>query len=131
MNGAKELHRVPCPAVNREDFEQLVDDVLEQLPAWVLDRVDNLQVLVEEWPTRRQDPEGQGLLGLYEGISLLDRGVDYYAAMPDTIYIFRQPHLQLHLAPDELRVEVRKTVLHEVGHHLGIDDARLHDIGWG
>ena len=106
------------------------DDVLEALPQWVLDRVDNLQVVVEEWPTRQQDPNREGLLGLYEGVSLLDRGVDYYAAMPDTIYIFRQPHLALRLSPEELREEIRRTVLHELGHHLGIDDRRLHEIGW-
>ncbi len=116
--------------MNRHEFEQIVDDVLETLPQWVLDRVDNLQVIVEEWPTRHQDPHREGLLGLYEGVSLLDRGIDYFAAMPDTIYIFRQPHLSLGLPRKELREEIRRTVLHELGHHLGIDDDRLHEIGW-
>lgn len=116
--------------MDRARFEAVVDDVLEQLPQWVLDRVDNLQVLVEEWPTREQDPDGHGLLGLYVGVSLLERGNDYFAAMPDTIYVFRQPHNQLGLSDDELRAEIRRTVLHELGHHLGIDDDRLHEIGW-
>ncbi len=116
--------------MNRAQFERVVDDVLEHLPQWIIDRVDNVQVVVEEWPSRRQDPDGHGLLGLYEGVSLLDRGVDYFAAMPDVIYIFRQPHLQLGLSPSELREEIRKTVLHELGHHLGIDDERMHQIGY-
>jgi predicted Zn-dependent protease with MMP-like domain len=116
--------------MDRAEFERVVDDVLETLPQWIVDRVDNVQVVVEEWPTREQDSHGHGLLGLYEGISLLDRGVDYFAAMPDTIYIFRQPHLQLGLSDPELRAEIRKTVLHELGHHLGIDDARMHEIGY-
>ena len=116
--------------MDRESFERIVDDVLEALPQWVLDRVDNLHVMVEERPTREQDPHGDGLLGLYEGVSLLERGVDYYATMPDTIYVFRQPHLALHLSDDDLREEIRRTVLHELGHHLGIDDERLHEIGW-
>jgi len=116
--------------MNRAEFERVVDEVLDTLPQWVLDRVDNLHVVVEEWPTRRQDPDGEGLLGLYEGVSLLERGVDYYAAMPDTIHIFRQPHLALGLSRRELREEIRRTVLHELGHHLGIDDDRFHEIGW-
>lgn len=116
--------------MDRSAFEKVVDEVLEALPQWVVDRVDNVHVVVEEWPTRDQDPDRQGLLGLYEGVSLLERGVDYYAAMPDVITIFRQPHLALGLSPGELRAEIRKTVLHELGHHLGIDDHRLHEIGW-
>ncbi len=116
--------------MERAAFERIVDDVLETLPQWVLDRVDNVHVIVEEWPTRAQDPDGDGLLGLYEGVSLLERGVDYYAAMPDTITIFRQPHLALGLSLQQLRAEIRKTVLHELGHHLGIDDERMHEIGY-
>ena len=112
------------------EFERVVDEVLDSLPEWVLDRIDNLAVVVAEHPTRRQDPKGLGLFGLYEGVSLLDRGNDYYAAMPDTITIFRRSHLGLGLPDDELRDEIRRTVLHELGHHLGIDDDRLHEIGW-
>jgi predicted Zn-dependent protease with MMP-like domain len=112
------------------EFERVVDDVFDSLPEWVLDRIDNLAVVVAEHPTRQQDPEGHGLFGLYEGVSLLDRGNDYYAAMPDTITIFRRSHLALGLPDDELRDEIRRTVLHELGHHLGIDDDRLHEIGW-
>lgn len=116
--------------MNRVDFELVIDAVLDALPAWVVDRIDNLSVVVEERPSRHQDPGGTGLLGLYEGVSLLDRGNDYFAAMPDTITVFRQSHLALGLSDDELREEIRRTVLHEIGHHLGIDDDRLHEIGW-
>jgi predicted Zn-dependent protease with MMP-like domain len=116
--------------MDRATFERVVDDVIDSLPQWVLDRVDNLQIVVEEWPSRSQDPHRQGLLGLYEGVSLLERGVDYWAAMPDTITIFRQPHLGLGLPDAELRDEIRRTVLHELAHHLGIDDDRLHELGW-
>ena len=90
----------------------------------------NLHVIVEDWPTAEQDPSGTGLLGIYEGVSLLERGVDYYGATPDTITVFRAPHLELGLDREELRSEIRKTVLHEVAHHLGIDDARLHELGY-
>lgn len=114
----------------RREFERLVDEALELLPDWVIEQVDNLQVLVEDRPTNEQDPGGTGLLGIYEGVSLLDRGIDYYGAMPDTITVFRIPHLALGLHRNELRDEITRTVLHEVAHHLGIDDERLHELGY-
>ena len=112
------------------DFEAVVDRVLDTLPDWVVERIDNLMVVVEEYPTADQDPHGEGLLGIYEGVSLLERSGDYWGAMPDQITIFRQPHLALGLTRPELEEEIRKTVLHELGHHLGIDDDRLHELGW-
>jgi len=60
--------------VRRAQFERIVDLALEHLPQWVLERVDNLHVIVEDWPTREQDPTGEGILGIYEGVSLLERG---------------------------------------------------------
>jgi predicted Zn-dependent protease with MMP-like domain len=112
------------------DFEAVVDRVLDELPDWVLDRIDNLIVVVEEHPTREQDPTGNGILGIYEGVSLHDRSGDYSGFMPDQITIFRQPHLRLGLDGSALEAEIRKTVLHEVAHHIGIDDDRLHELGW-
>jgi predicted Zn-dependent protease with MMP-like domain len=116
--------------MNRTQFAQAVDQTLEELPEWVVDRVDNLVVDIEDWPTPEQDPEGQGILGIYEGVSLADRGVDYFGFAPDRIVIFYQPHLELGLSDEELRSEIRVTVLHEMAHHLGIDDERLHELGW-
>lgn len=111
-------------------FEEVVDEVLDALPAWVVESIDNLTVVVAEWPTADQDPEGEGLLGLYEGVSLLERGNDYFGASPDTITVFRQPHLARTGSGRELRAEIRRTVLHELAHHLGIDDRRLVELGW-
>ncbi|MCL1593977.1 MAG: metallopeptidase family protein [Actinomycetia bacterium] len=70
------------------------------------------------------------LLGLYEGVPLPDRGFDYFAVAPDRIRIFYAAHITLGLPEDELRVEIRRTVLHEIGHHLGITDTRLTELGW-
>ncbi len=112
-------------------FEQVVHDVLEELPQWAIDRIHNLRVIVEERPTRDQDPEGGGLLGLYDGIPLHERGPDYCAELPDTVYVFRQPHLEMDLPEDELREEIRRTVLHELAHYFGMDDDHLDEIGWG
>ena len=116
--------------MNRRQFERIVDEALEELPPEVLASVDNVHVIVEDWPTAEQDPEGEGLLGIYEGVSLLDRGVDYSGFMPDRIVIFMGPHLEMGLSRRELRSEIRATVLHEIAHHLGIDDDRLHELGW-
>lgn len=113
-----------------DEFETLVDEALAELPAEIAAKVDNLIIVVEDHPSPDQDPTGEGLLGIYEGISLLERGIDYAGAMPDRITIFREPHLAMGLPEDELRAEIRKTVLHEMAHHLGIDDARLHQLGW-
>ena len=117
--------------MQRIEFEQVVDEVLETLPEWVVDRIENLRVTIEDWPSRDQDPDGAGLLGVYEGVSLLERGDDYSGFLPDQIVIFIGPHLALRLPEAELRAEIRTTVLHELAHHLGIDDARLHELGWG
>jgi predicted Zn-dependent protease with MMP-like domain len=116
--------------VRRAQFERIVDEALEELPEWVIDAVENLHVIVEEWPSRQQDPEGVGILGIYEGVSLLERGVDYTGYLPDRIVVFMGPHLELGLSVRDLKAEIRKTVLHEVAHHLGIDDERLHRLGW-
>jgi predicted Zn-dependent protease with MMP-like domain len=116
--------------MNRRRFERIVDEVLAELPADVVSRLDNLHVVVEEWPTRDQDPGDEGLLGIYEGVSLAERGSDYFGYAPDRIVIFRGPHLALDLTDAGLRAEIRTTVLHEIAHHLGIDDRRLHELGW-
>ena len=116
--------------MSRAEFERVVGNVIDNLPDWVVEQVDNLHFFVEERPTTDQDPDGMGLLGLYEGISLLERSAGYFGTMPDKITIFRQPHLRLGLEGEELEHEIRKTVLHEVAHHVGIDDDRLHELGW-
>lgn len=110
--------------MRRHDFEREVDQVLEGLPDWVVEQIDNLVVVVEE-----ADPTGEGLLGLYEGVSLAERA-DYFGVMPDRIVIYRRSHLDMGLSNGELRSEIRKTVLHEIAHHLGIDDDRLTELGW-
>lgn len=102
-----------------------MDQVLEELPSWVVDKIDNLVVVVEEHPP----PGNEHLLGIYEGVALSERA-DYSGALPDRIVIYRRPHLELGLDDVQLRGEIRRTVLHEIAHHLGIDDARLAELGW-
>ena len=113
------------------EFEATVERVVATLPESIASRLDNVTIEVASRPTRDQDPSGDGLLGLYEGVSLLERGIDYYGFVPDRIIIFYHSHMELGLSDTALRDEIRTTVLHEIGHHLGISDDRLHELGWG
>ena len=109
-------------------FDELVDDALDAIPPELARLVRNVVVLVEELPPPEEPDD---LLGLYDGVALTDRSVDQTFALPDRILIFRRPLLQMCASEEELVEEVRITVVHEVAHHFGIDDERLHDLGWG
>jgi predicted Zn-dependent protease with MMP-like domain len=117
----------------RQHFEQLVADALDGLPPDLGQMMENVAVVVEDWPTAEQLGGRRGtLLGLYVGIALTRRSpLSYGGVMPDRIFIFRGPISRL-AGDDEALVElVRTTVIHEVGHHFGISDARLTELGWG
>jgi predicted Zn-dependent protease with MMP-like domain len=108
-------------------FEALVADALDEVPQALLDLMDNVVILVEDEP-----PHGEpNLLGLYEGHALTDRGWDYSGVLPDRIFIYRRPILAFCDDEDEVVEEVAVTVVHEIAHHFGIDDERLHALGWG
>lgn len=117
--------------MSQDEFEAVIHNVIDQLPDWVHDGLHNIDVLVEDEATEELDPGGEGLLGLYVGVPLPERGVDYAGELPDVIYIFRQPHLELGLSEDELRNEIATTLIHEIAHYFGIDDDHLDEIGWG
>ena len=113
--------------MTREDFEKAVDDALDSIPDALLEMVDNCVILVEDEP-EGDDPD---LLGLYDGVALTDRGDLWGGDLPDRIFIYRNPTLRMCEDADHVREEVAVTVVHEIAHHFGIDDARLHDLGWG
>ncbi len=113
------------------EFEAVVDDVVNSLPDWVHEALDNIDIFVADEPGEEMDPEGHGLLGFYTGVPLSERGVNYAGVLPDVIYIFRLPHLALGLPPEQLRQEIARTVLHEIAHYFGIGDRHLEEIGWG
>ena len=113
--------------MSRERFEELVDEALDAIPDEIASLVENLVVLVED------DPEGddRDLLGLYEGHALTSRGWDYGGVLPDRITIFRNPTLRACDSEAEVVDEVVTTVVHEIAHHFGIEEERLHELGWG
>ena len=116
-----------------EDFERLVADALDSIPAELGVQMENVAVVVEDWPRPDQLAGRRGtLLGLYEGIPLTRRGpMSYAGAVPDRITIFRGPLCARATDTDTLARDVRVTVLHEVGHYFGMSDARLRELGWG
>ena len=116
--------------MDSEQFEAIVDDAVMGLPDWVHEALHNIEILVTDAPDTFQDPEGEGLLGLYTGVPLPEREANYSGNLPDVIHIFRLPHLALDLPPDELREEIATTVLHEIAHYFGIDDDQLEEMGW-
>jgi predicted Zn-dependent protease with MMP-like domain len=117
----------------REGFERLVADALDRIPEELGRYMDNVAVFVEDWPTREQLAGATGtLLGLYQGVDLTRRSpLSYAGAMPDRITIFRDPISALARSEAELVEIVTRTVVHEVAHHFGISDRRLHELGWG
>ena len=110
-----------------ERFDALVDQALDQIPEEIASLVHNLVVLVEEEPP---DNEPDDLLGLYEGVALTERDGSVAMELPDRVFIFRGPLLDFCASEEELVKEVRITVVHEIAHHFGIDDARLHELGY-
>lgn len=112
--------------VSLERFEELVGDALGEIPEDLWRLVDNVAVVV------RDGTAGSTLLGLYDGVPLTKRDAGYGASMvmPDRISIFRLPILAMCRTEAEVVRQVRITVIHEVAHHFGIDDERLHELGW-
>jgi predicted Zn-dependent protease with MMP-like domain len=112
--------------MDAERFDALVDQALDGIPDELAALVHNVVVLVEEEPPE-DEPD---LLGLYEGVALTERWGTGPVELPDRIFVFRGPLLDMCESEEELVEEVRITVVHEVAHHFGIDDDRLHDLGY-
>ncbi|MEO5983181.1 MAG: metallopeptidase family protein [Pedococcus sp.] len=109
------------------EFEQAVGDALDEVPAELMALLDNVVFLVEDEPPQ-QDPD---LLGVYDGTPLTERGDAWAGALPDRITIFRGPLSRMCEDREDLLDEIAVTVVHEIAHHFGIDDAKLHALGWG
>jgi predicted Zn-dependent protease with MMP-like domain len=118
--------------VSRGRFEELVGDALDSIPPDLAAHMDNVVVVVEDWPTSEQLEGKSGtLLGLYEGVNLTDRSpINYAGVMPDRVTIFRGPLSRLASDEADLAHQIRVTVIHEIAHHFGIDDQRLRELGW-
>ncbi|MCA1783667.1 MAG: metallopeptidase family protein [Dermatophilaceae bacterium] len=115
-------------AVTPEEFEESVSGALDAVPPALMDLLDNVAFFVEDEPAEDQ-PED--LLGIYEGVPLTERDLGWSGALPDRITLFSGPLSRMCADREELEDEITITVVHEIAHHFGIDDDRLHDLGWG
>lgn len=107
-------------------FEALVIDELDRLPDDMIDGLDNVVFVVEDRP----EDGSLDLLGLYDGLAVTERGNYGMGELPDRIIVYREPHLAQCADEQELRAEVHTTLVHEIAHFYGIDDAQLHELGW-
>ncbi|RBO91759.1 putative Zn-dependent protease with MMP-like domain [Nocardia puris] len=112
--------------MSEDRFEELVSDALDLIPPELTGAIDNVVVLIEP-----RDPEDPHLLGLYRGIALTERDSHYGGSLPDTITIYREAILEICGTEEEVVEEVAITVIHEIAHYFGIDEDRLHELGWG
>ena len=117
---------MPEIELNAEAFERLVVDELDNLPDDMLDGLDNVIFVTEDRP----EDGSLDLLGLYEGVAITDRGQYGFGELPDKIVLFREPLLAMCADLEELREQVHVTLVHEIAHFYGIDDERLHELGW-
>jgi predicted Zn-dependent protease with MMP-like domain len=112
--------------MDSETFERLVVDELDRLPDDMVDGLDNVVFVVEDRP----EDGSLDLLGLYDGLALTERTQYGMGELPDRIVVFREPHLAVCADDDELRDEIHTTLVHEIAHFYGLDDAQLHEMGW-
>lgn len=115
----------------KRGFEKLVQEAVDSLPEEMREQLENVAIMVEDDPPEdweEQMGEGGELLGLYHGISKKDRGFWYGNVLPDRILIYRKPLERMSATLEDLRENVRQTVIHEVGHYFGLDEEELQDL---
>ena len=112
--------------MSEEAFDALVEEALDALPEELLTGLDNVVFVVEEEPEN-----GSNTLGVYEGVALTERDSSWFGALPDRVVLFRGPLSRMCRDEEELFEEITITLVHELGHYHGIDEERLHELGWG
>lgn len=112
--------------LDSEEFEKLVVDQLDLLPDEMVDGLDNVVFVVEDRP----EDGSLDILGLYDGVNLTERGQYGFGELPDRIILFREPLLAVSADLKELKDQIHITLVHEIAHFYGIDDAQLHELGW-
>ena len=121
--------------MQRKQFETLVQDAIRELPQEFREKLTNIAIVIENYPSqelleRMEVPEDETLFGLYEGVPLPERGHFNAPLYPDRILIFQGPIEEECDTPEEVREEVRITLLHEIGHFFGFDDEELEERGY-
>jgi predicted Zn-dependent protease with MMP-like domain len=122
--------------MERSRFERLVAQALDSLPSEFQEKMENVDLVIEDWPTpeelrRAGLTRGETLFGLYEGVPLTDRTSRYGFVLPDKITVYQGPIEACCRTERDVRRKVRQVVLHELGHHFGISEERLAELGTG
>jgi predicted Zn-dependent protease with MMP-like domain len=121
-------------ARGRRNFEKLVHEALEGLPPALAMRMSNVDIVIEDAPSDRvaeeMEADPEELLGVYQGIPLTERSDSYFGVLPDRIALFKKNIERIARSKRDLQQMVRRTVIHEVAHHFGIDDDKLEELGW-
>src|SRR5690554_6640080 len=112
--------------MTEEEFERLVVDELDLLPDDMVEGLDNVVFVTEARP----DDGSLVLLGMYDGVALTERGQYGFGELPDRIILYREPLISVSEDLDELKHQIHVTLVHEIAHFYGIDDAELHELGW-
>ena len=117
--------------MNESDFQELVIEAIKEVPQDFLKFLENVEITTAMWPNldQRRFARGALLFGLYEGIPKTKRGINYTMVLPDKITIFQGPIELVAKTPEDVKKQVKKTVIHEIAHHFGISDKRLKQIG--
>ena len=112
--------------LDEEAFERLVVDELDLLPDDMVDGLDNVVFVTESRP----EDGSLDLLGLYDGVAMTERGAYGFGELPDRIVLYREPLLAISADLEELKDQIHVTLVHEIAHSYGLDDAQLHELGW-
>lgn len=115
------------PDMTESEFERLVVDELDLLPDDMVDGLDNVVFVTEARP----EDGSLNLLGLYQGVAITERDRYGFGELPDRIVLYREPLLAIAEDLDDLKDQIHVTLVHEIAHYYGIDDAQLHELGWG
>lgn len=113
--------------VSDEEFDDAVSDALQRVPSGVATHMENVALFISDDPP----PEEPGILGVYNGTPLTERGGEWGFVLPDTIELFKNPLIAFSRDPEDLREQIAITIVHEIAHHVGISDEELHRLGWG
>ena len=131
------LHLVYLGSVERSAFEALVREALDDLPDEFARHLENVEIIIEDDPDPQllrslgMNPSRQTLFGLYQGVPLARRGANFGNALPDKISIFHRPLVRAYPTAERLRHQVRRTLIHEVGHYFGMNEKEIAELGYG
>ena len=120
--------------MRRKAFLDLVAEAVEKIPSYFRQKLDNVEIVVEDWPwdeilDELGVPPGETLFGLYQGVPKTERSVYQLPTLPDRIILFQGPIEEACREPREIREQIRQTIIHEIAHHFGISEERLEELG--